>query len=213
MSISQRSFTNSAKKSLLMHKPSSASSVKPVGYLWVGIWAEIRNGCRYGGLFLLPQLTFGASVKPIVLTSLICLLYIPLTMSSVKLTGHQQRHPWRQHGLKREGALLPSCLSPQAKSTCGKLVCNFWHWESTASACVHSNLLVSLITAGSSISTAHFVYMNPRSLPCSWVLGYILPWSMMFSTPFAAGTLDSPAHKIHKGWQERTKQDNTFIVS
>ena len=69
----------------------------------------------------------------------------------------------------------------------------------------------SWITAGRSISRAHFIYKNLSSRPSSWVLRYILTWSMMFFTALEAGTLDSPARRIHKGWRERKSKTMHYL--
>lgn len=58
------------------------------------------------------------------------------------------------------------------------------------------------ITPGRSISTANRIYKNPSSRPSSWVLRYILTWSLLFFAHLKAGTLDSIISMLDscKGW-------------
>ena len=69
----------------------------------------------------------------------------------------------------------------------------------------------SWITGGRDISTAHLLYKNLSCRPSSWVIRYILTRCMMFFTPLEPGTLDSPAYKIHKGWQERRSKTMHYL--
>lgn len=79
------------------------------------------------------------------------------------------------------------------------------------STCVHTTGLWFLLNHSRNISTAHLICKNLSSRPSSWVLRYILTWTMMFFTPLEAGTLDSPAYKIHKGWRERKSKTMHYL--